>query len=363
MQPSVPSPPPSEDEQQDKTLALVMIVRNEARSLARCLRSIAPWVDEMIVLDTGSTDQTIAIARKCGAEVYHFDWCDDFSAARNAALDLSRADWNLVLDADEWLMAGGPILRQITRQTGPFTDQDFVGAVMVDSSFDSGTRKDEASSWLSRLLPRGVRFRGAVHEQPIHRQPRRLLDIRIGHDGYEADQLARKKGRNLALLTQALSQCPDDAYLLYQCGKEYEISKQFHQACQHYRPALEQADHSETWHHDLSIRQLYCLKMAGQFEQGLALAESMEQHYQNSPDYYFVLGDLLLDMALSNPQQAGESLGLIEECWQICLRLGERPEWEGAVKGRGSFLASHNLHAFYTSIGATDKAKLYAPLA
>jgi len=70
-------------------IALVMIVRDEARSLARCLVSACPWVDEMIVLDTGSVDATPEIARRIGARVERFDWCDDFAAARNAALALT----------------------------------------------------------------------------------------------------------------------------------------------------------------------------------------------------------------------------------------------------------------------------------
>ena len=134
----------------DKTIALVMIARNEARCIGRCLESVAPWVDQMIVLDTGSSDQTIAIARSLGAEVYHFNWCDDFSAARNAALDHSRADWNLVLDADEWLISGGPLLRAVSQQKQDFAnqnfaDQNFVGAVLVESSFDADQRKDESA--------------------------------------------------------------------------------------------------------------------------------------------------------------------------------------------------------------------------
>ena len=84
-----------------KRIALVMIARNEARSIALCLQSVRPWVDEMIVLDTGSDDDTVSIAESLGAKVHSFIWCHDFAAARNAALELSTADWNLVLDADE----------------------------------------------------------------------------------------------------------------------------------------------------------------------------------------------------------------------------------------------------------------------
>ncbi|MBC7976187.1 MAG: glycosyltransferase, partial [Myxococcales bacterium] len=87
-------------------IALVMIVRDEARSLERCLVSACPWVDEMVVLDTGSVDATRDIARRMGARVERFEWVDDFAAARNASLALSDAAWNLVLDADEWIEGG-----------------------------------------------------------------------------------------------------------------------------------------------------------------------------------------------------------------------------------------------------------------
>ena len=358
----MPYPALGLSDSRDKTIALVMIARNEARCIGRCLKSVAPWVDHMIVLDTGSSDQTVAIARSFGAEVYHFSWCDDFSAARNAALDHSHADWNFVLDADEWLISGGPLLRAVSQQKQDFADQNFVGAVLVESSFGTRQRKDESACWLTRLLPKEVRFTGAVHEQPVHSHPRRQLDILVGHDGYEDEQLKRKQGRNQALLQQALIAHPDDPYLHYQFGKEFEVAHGFSQACSHYRSALSRCGAEQPWHHDLVVRMLFCLKKTGQFEEGLALAQEMQTRYANSPDYYFVLGDLLLDMALSQPEQAAHSLGLIEQCWLTCLELGERPEWEGAVKGRGSFLARHNLHVFYTSIGATDKARLYNPL-
>jgi len=84
-------------------LNLVMIVKNEARSIKKCLEAAKPLVDRMIVVDTGSEDETAKIARNMGAEAFFFSWVDDFSAARNYALEQSDGDWNLVLDADEYL--------------------------------------------------------------------------------------------------------------------------------------------------------------------------------------------------------------------------------------------------------------------
>lgn len=84
-------------------LSLCMIVKNEEASLPQVLETVQPIVDEMVILDTGSSDRTIDIATDYGAKVYHFQWCNDFSAARNHALQYVQGKWVLVLDADEVL--------------------------------------------------------------------------------------------------------------------------------------------------------------------------------------------------------------------------------------------------------------------
>ena len=84
-------------------LSLSMIVRNEEARLAACLASVSALADEMVVVDTGSTDTTIAIAEAAGARVEQINWPGDFAPARNQALEFLKGDWVLVLDADEQL--------------------------------------------------------------------------------------------------------------------------------------------------------------------------------------------------------------------------------------------------------------------
>src|SRR3990167_1868515 len=115
-------------------LALVMIARDEAGAIGRALDSARPHVDRMIVLDTGSTDATPEIARAHGAEVHAFAWCDDFAAARNAALALSDAAWNLVMDADEWIESGSAALGP---RTLPAAGGDFIGVVRLTNTLDA----------------------------------------------------------------------------------------------------------------------------------------------------------------------------------------------------------------------------------
>ena len=336
-------------------IALVMIARNEARCIERCLLGARAWVDEMLVLDTGSTDTTAAIAARCGARVAHFDWVEDFAAARNAALALTDADWCLVLDADEWIVQGGDTLAAL--RTDP---ADFIGQISVGSYFDAARGAvGEAPSWLPRVLPRGVRYAGRVHEQPQSPLPRRRLPLRIGHDGYLDAQMALKQGRNEHLLRLALAARPADAYLRYQLGKDLEVRALFDACAPHYTLALQLTDPSAAWRHDLVLRALFTLKKLGQFEAALALAQAEMPRWQESPDFFFTLGDLLLDWAASAPQRATQLLPMIESSWLRAIEIGEQPQLQDTVRGRGSFLAAHNLAVLHAGLGDHAQAQAW----
>lgn len=349
--------------------ALVMIARNEARCIGRCLASARPWVDELIVLDTGSSDDTVGIARAHGATVHHFTWCDDFSAARNAALAHSTADWHIVLDADEWIESGGEALAALRLQT-----PDHVGALAVRSDFaehsgsatqggDGAHAPAQATSWISRVLPRGVRYEGLVHEQPRHQWPVHRLPVVIGHDGYAPEAMQRKGSRNAQLLRAALQANPGDAYLLYQQGKDHEVHDRFEEAHQAYAHAWPLCPPQAAWRHDLLIRWLFVLKQTRRLDEAVSLAEAEMPHWAHSADFFFTLGDVLLSQALAQPDAAEGLLPLIESCWLRCLELGDTPDLEGAVAGRGSHLAAHNLVVFHDSLGQAGKADAYRALA
>ena len=326
--------------------ALVLIARNEAAAIERCLSSLRPWVDAMLVLDTGSTDQTVRLARDAGARVEHFEWIDDFAAARNHALGLADADWHIVLDADEWLSVGGEVLAAL-RHTAP----DFVGAIRIDSDFGAAAGGACAPSWISRVLPRAVRYSGRIHEQPIHALPLRRLAVHAGHDGYRPQALAAKQGRNAALLERALQDAPDDGYLLYQLGKDHAVYERFDAAAVCFERASQALKASDSHAHDLLVRWLFALKKCGRHEDAVQLAEANRLRWDASPDYWFTVGDLLLDWACAQPQRAVELLPMIEASWQRCLEIGERPDLEGSVRGRGSFLAAANLAVLYEGTG------------
>jgi glycosyltransferase involved in cell wall biosynthesis len=342
-------------------LALVMIARDEARAIGRTLESARPHVGRMIVLDTGSTDATREIARACGAEVHDFAWSDDFAAARNAALAHSDADWNLVLDADEWIADGAEALGPLTLPAG---GGGFLGEVRISSLLDQPGAEGTGQSWIGRVLPAGVGYAGRVHEQPISPLSSVRLPLVIGHDGYTEANLARKGERNETLLMRELEIAPQDPYLWFQIAKEHQARGRPPQAALCFKEALRLAPADARYRHALVVRAMIALKADGRLDEALALADAEVDHWLESPDFYFVVGDLYLDAAAREPGRAmADLLPIAESAWKRCLKIGERPDLDGAVAGRGGHMAAHNLSVFYETLGQTQQAAEYTALA
>jgi len=327
---------------------LVVIAKNESRCIERCLLSAQPFVGHILLLDTGSSDRTPEIARACGAEVHFFTWVDDFSVARNRALDLADADWNLILDADEWVEPEAMV------DWTTVLSRPRLGLVQMLSAEQSTGRELIASSSIPRLLPRGVRYEGRIHEQPMFSGERIHTGLRIGHDGYMKAQLETKRGRNLHLLRMALGESPDDPYLLYQLGREYEGEKHFETAYRLYRQSLLLGDPCVRYAHSLVVRAIYCCSQSGLFDQALRLIDDFRHTYAASPDFHFAAGNAFLDKAINDPTNALEIwLPKAIGEWERCLEIGDRPDLEGSVQGRGSFLAESNLRVVTELIQGT----------
>ena len=145
----------------------------------------------------------------------------------------------------------------------------------------------------------------------------------IGHDGYLPQALTAKAGRNAHLLQQALAEAPHDAYLWYQLGKDHDVYERYAQAldCLDKAAALVTAP-EPAWLHDLTVRSLHALKRSGRHAEAMQRAEAGLARWAQSPDFFFALGDLLLDWAANEPARAAELVPLIETAWQRCLAIG-----------------------------------------
>ena len=341
-------------------LALVMIARDEAGRIARALDSARPHVDRMIVLDTGSLDSTAATAEACGAQVHGFTWCDDFSAARNAAIAWSDAAWNLVLDADEWIEGGTECLGPEQLAAG---GPRFLGDVRITSQMDGEGVEGAVHSWIARLLPAGVGYSGRIHEQPVSGLAHVRLPLLVGHDGYTTQNLERKGARNETLLMREIEAQPNDAYLWFQLAKEHQSRGRAAQAALCFTEARRLAPPDAAWRHALIVRSLIALKADGRLQDALELADAECLNWPNSPDFYYVVGDLYLEASSQDPERAIDNwLPVVEQAWKRCLEIGERPDLDGAVTGRGGHLAAHNLAVFYETLGRPALASHYQAL-
>ena len=201
-------------------LTAALIVRDEERYLDGCLASLEGLADEIVVVDTGSRDGSRAIAGRRGARVGDFAWIDDFSAARNYALDLARGEWILYIDADERASGDRAALEQALR------DPRHAALWVLLHVHPSHTPYHELRVF--RRAPR-IRFEGIIHET-VWPSVRRLLQdgMRMGdsglaleHLGYIGDQV-HKIERNLPLLLRAVALEPARVYLWCELAKAYD---------------------------------------------------------------------------------------------------------------------------------------------
>jgi hypothetical protein len=205
------------------TISLCMIARDEARVLETTLARVVPWVDEVVLVDTGSRDATCAIARGFGARIVERAWDDDFAAPRNEALSHATGAWILVLDADERLApnAGPALRRAVDRASFDLGFLRLHDASTLDADEDevlTGRARIGESQWLPRLFRRTpeLRWVGRVHEAPTdwlgqYGRNFAFLDVDLIHVGRAAELVEGKAkvARNVALLERRIAEEPD----------------------------------------------------------------------------------------------------------------------------------------------------------
>lgn len=218
------------------TISLCMIVKDEAENLPRCLDSVKDCVDEILILDTGSQDETIAIAGSYGATVKSTEWQQDFAAARNQSIAGAQSDWILILDADETLTESGrDLLRQI-RAKESIAGHPIETVLAVNLLRHELHAAQAPYSEVSRLFRhrQELQFARPYHEtvddsvaQILQSEPHWQVVLwpqpAIAHTGYAADAIAQrdKFARATTLMSAYLEQHPQDAYICNKLGALY----------------------------------------------------------------------------------------------------------------------------------------------
>ena len=301
-----------------------MIVKNEEAFLRGCLESARGLVDEMIVVDTGSTDHTLDIAREFGVSLHHFQWIDDFSAARNESIRHARGEWILYLDADERI--DGLSMRDCVRTTAASGEFDAY-SVPIRSLHTEENRQDPRVSYNIRLFKRlpGIHFTGEVHERvepflesvgaSIGRAP-----FFIDHLGYNADPetLMAKLRRNHALTLKHLKRNPEDAYALYYLGLTLIQLKEHQEALGAFRDALSHAGENPHFR-ALILNMAACSHLLlGEYAPSVAMAKESLSLIQGQNTAHILLG-----LAAYEQKQYG---GAIPHLKRACEFLALPPE-------------------------------------
>jgi tetratricopeptide (TPR) repeat protein len=226
-----------------------MIARNEERFLRSCLNSVKGLVNEIILVDTGSNDKTVDIAREFGAKIYYFQWCDDFAAARNCSIDKATGDWILVLDADEELDRKTiPEIKRKLTGTDNGTAYFFKVINYLDENNDPG---NSAEVRIIRLFPNreDVRYRRLIHEEIYSKKEGELkktvCNAIIYHHGYtETLHKERNKGdRNINLLLKSIEKDPKSPFNYYNLGVSYYVQNRLEDCIKAFKTAQEKCDY------------------------------------------------------------------------------------------------------------------------
>jgi glycosyltransferase involved in cell wall biosynthesis len=330
------------------TISLCMIVKNEERVLGDCLTSIKPWVDEIIVIDTGSTDRTVEIAKGHGAKVHHFPWTKSFSAARNESLKYATGDWILWMDADDTIPPEcGAGLRDATL----LAEEKVCGLMMQvripPAPGEVGqTVVDHVKLFRNGM---GLKFEGRIHEQilePIYKAGGeiRRTDMYVVHSGYDysIEGQKQKRARDLSLLELDLSERPDHPFVLFNIGMTAFHMKDFAKAVTALEKCLSLSKPGES-----TVRKVYAMLAGSALETGdlIGARRWIEQGlslFPRDPELLFRGGIVYKEIG---------SLAKAEECYLKLLKEPETGHIDSIDTTMTGFKAHHNLALVYRDMG------------
>lgn len=323
-------------------ISACVIAKNEEENIARCLASYRDIVNEIILVDTGSTDRTVEIARQYNAKVFHFQWHNDFAAAKNFALERAKGQWILFLDADEYLdeRTAKKLPSLLEKIQKPY---NAIGGKIINIDIDQNNKIIDA--FINVRIFKGdkhIRYRNKVHETLQHKTGKIHVlalwdEINIYHTGYSSNIIKKKAERNLAILLdniQKRGDNPEDYRYLSDCYLsigDYEKSIQFSRL--HIVAGVKSIGYESKPYKNI-VDALY-LMQAPKHELEAAIESGIER-FPDHPNFYYLYG-----FFLQREKQYNKAL-------QYLLKAVELHE---AYKGIEVNFAAAMLHEIYFRIG------------
>ena len=367
-------------------ISVCIITKNEQENIERCLKSLMPYEMEIIVVDTGSTDNTKDIVQRYTDKVFDFEWCDDFAAAKNFAISKTSNDYIIMLDSDEYIdkFEESELIRTIGNNS------DKVGRIQIKNVFKKTDPCKESREWVSRIFnKKSYHYEGRIHEQIVRYDGKQYdtfqAPVTIIHTGYDLTEKEKKAKakRNISLLEKELDRliklfcknnglniCEIDGiglvnhifendsalslilqkdeylpYILYQLGKGYYMAMDYPKACDCFSCALSfDLDPKLEYVTDAVETYGYALVNADRAYEAL-MFENIYNEFGNTADFQFMMGIIYMN---NERFDDGVSEFLKATKHKECRNVGSN-----------SYLAYYNIGVIYECLGDVDKAISY----
>ena len=334
------------------TLSLCMIVKNEEKYIAKSIDSVKNIVNEIVIVDTGSTDSTLEILKNYNVKLYNYKWENDFASARNFAINKVKSDWILFLDADEILDEASKdnLINYINR-----TNLD--GCHFIVYNYRSENQNDFTIHYAFRLFRnnRGYYYKGKIHEQIYNEKYKNITskfsneDIILHHYGYSVEVLEKKdkRSRNIPILLDALKENPEDSFNLFNLGNEYLAQNDVNTALHHYELSYSNFDLTKHYSIHLLYRMAVCYQYIKKYDKAMRFVEEGLQHFSPNVDFEYLKGCLFLDT---------KRYTLAIDSFNTCLAIGDSSSTVKFVNNCGSINPLMALGNLYYALSDYDKA-------
>lgn len=331
-------------------LSVCIIGKNEEKNIEKCLAPLVPYDFEIIYVDTGSTDRTRELAAKYTDHIYDFKWIDDFSAARNFALEKTSHEYVLFLDCDEYLteLDTDAVLR--AKEAHPQS----VGLLLRNNYYEANGTQTNYPDRVERLFSKKhFHYKGIIHEQVVC-----LLDgspfyerydipLTVDHAGYSGgvEAMRQKAERNNTLLFREIEKNPDDPYLYFQVGQSYNSIYDYENAYVYYKKSFAlPLNPEEPWVRIMATAYINAMNHTGRSEEARQFFEPIYTKFSEDANFYCSMGNVYLNL---NPPQPLKAMAEYVKALQ-CPNAREQ--------GANSFLPYYNIGLVNEMLGSRASA-------
>ncbi len=311
------------------------------------MKRLRPCKFEIIVVDTGSVDRTVEIAHRYADKVFHFAWCDDFSAARNFSIQQASNDWVLIIDCDEYL------------ENVNFADLEdvldanshSVGMIVRNNPYIIQGVRSVMSERIGRLFNRRYfHYEGSVHEQVCALDGREpgffQLPLTFYHEGYVSESDKRMRAtRNLEMLLHDLTVKGPSPYIYFQLGQNYFSLNDLEKAAHYYQKGLElNADPHSAFVQSMAETYGYCLLELAKYDLAMALRDKYE-FFSHRADFVYLMGMIYMKK------------GIYDKAIEEFKKATTIPT--SSRKGVNGYRANFNIASIYENMGKLNEAEIH----